>query len=57
MNIKPIHTEHDYEEALIRAESLMGAVYGSREGDELEIISTLIADYEEKKFPLTSSPS
>ncbi|HQS84530.1 MAG: hypothetical protein B7Y25_06435 [Alphaproteobacteria bacterium 16-39-46] len=52
MNIKPIHTEHDYEKALIRAESLMEALYGSPEGDELEIISTLIADYEEKKFPI-----
>ena len=52
MNIKPIHTEQDYEEALIRAESLMEASSESPEGNELEIISTLIAAYEEKHFPI-----
>ncbi len=52
MNIKPIHSEQDYQEALQRVESLMEASYGSKEGDELEIISTLIAVYEEKHSPL-----
>ena len=55
MNIKPIHSEQDYQEALRRAESLMEASYGSKEGDELEIISTLIAAYEEKHYPLEAA--
>ncbi len=52
MTIKPIHTEQDYEQALIRVEAIMDAPYGSTEGDELEIISTLIAVYEEKHYPI-----
>lgn len=50
MNIHPIHTENDYNAALKRVESLMDAAPGSREFDELEILSALIENYEAKHY-------
>jgi len=50
MNIKPIRTDKDYEEALQRVEFLMDAKEGTTEFDELEILSTLIENYEAKHF-------
>lgn len=55
INIKPIHTERDYQEALSHIETLMEAPYGSAEGEELDVISTLIAAYEEKHYPIKSA--
>ncbi|MGE4295789.1 MAG: type II toxin-antitoxin system HigA family antitoxin [Campylobacterales bacterium] len=52
MNIRPIKTEADYEAALMRAEALMDAQAGSAEGDELEILATLIEHYEAIHFPI-----
>lgn len=52
MEIKPIHSDEDYEEALKRLSSLMHAKRGTEEGDELEIISAVIGIYEKKHFPL-----
>ena len=52
MNIKPIRTDKDYEEALQRVELLMNAKEGTVEFDELEILSTLIENYEEKHFSI-----
>ena len=42
MNIKPIKSEKDYKEALIRFESIFDAPANTKEGDEAEIISLLI---------------
>jgi HTH-type transcriptional regulator/antitoxin HigA len=50
MNIKPIRTDKDYEEALKRVEVLMDAKEATAEFDELEILSTLIENYEAKHF-------
>jgi HTH-type transcriptional regulator/antitoxin HigA len=52
MNIKPIRTDKDYEEALQRVEFLMDAKEGTVEFDELEILSTLIENYEAKHFSI-----
>ncbi len=52
MNIKPIRTDKDYEEALQRVELLMDAREGTTEFDELEILSTLIENYEAKHFSI-----
>ena len=52
MNIKPIRTNKDYEEALQRVELLMDAREGTIEFDELEILSTLIENYEAKHFSI-----
>ena len=52
MDIRPIRTKRDYERALRRIETLMDADPGSDEGDELEVLATLVDVYEEKHFPV-----
>ena len=54
MNIKPIKTEKDYQNALKRLEVIFDAIPGSRHGDELEILAMLIEDYEDKHYPIDS---
>lgn len=49
MNIRPIHTEKDYEQALSRIDSLMDAKLSSSQKDELEILTTLVESYEKSK--------
>jgi HTH-type transcriptional regulator/antitoxin HigA len=44
--IKPVRTEVDYERALRDIESLMDARQGTREGDELDVLATLVEAYE-----------
>ncbi len=46
MNIKPIKTEADYDIALARVDDLMDARPDSPEGDELDVLVTLIEKYE-----------
>lgn len=48
MNIKPIRTEDDYEDALERIMQIMDADFGSPEGDELDVLVTLVEAYESK---------
>lgn len=50
MNIKPLKSDEDYEEALQRVYNLMSAELNTPEGDELEVLSTLIEAYERKYF-------
>ena len=52
MNIKPIKTKRDYNEALKRMEMLWGAKSGTPEGDELDILATLTDNYESLHFPI-----
>ncbi len=52
MNIKPIKTETDYQKALIRLDEIFDAQKGSKKGDELEILSILIDQYEKENFPI-----
>lgn len=52
MQIKPIHTEGDYREALRRMEMLMDAEAGTSEGDQLDILATLVEAYEHKMYPM-----
>lgn len=52
MKIKPIKTEKDYEEALVRLEQIFDAAPNSKEGDEAEIVSLLIENYENKYYPI-----
>ncbi len=54
MNIKPIRNDEDYEAALHRIESLMDAKLNTPEGDELDILSTLVDDYESKLYPINA---
>ena len=50
--MKPIRTTKDYKAALERLESIFDAKPGTPEGDELEILGILIANYEEEHFPI-----
>jgi HTH-type transcriptional regulator/antitoxin HigA len=52
MNIKPIKTKKDYEQALERLEVIFDAKKGTPKGDELEILGMLIDNYEKEKFPI-----
>lgn len=52
MNIRLIKNEADYEQALLRLEALFDAPQGSPQGDELEILSLLIDQYEKENYPI-----
>jgi HTH-type transcriptional regulator/antitoxin HigA len=52
MNIQPIKNEESYELTLARVGELMNAVPDTPEGDELDILVTLIEAYEEKNHPI-----
>lgn len=52
MDIRPIKSQADYERALARVAELMDAEPGSPEGDELEVLSTLVDVYETQHFPI-----
>jgi HTH-type transcriptional regulator/antitoxin HigA len=52
MEIKPIRNESDYKKALERLEVIFDAKRGTKEGDELEILSILIDKYESENFPI-----
>jgi len=52
MNIKPIRTKKDYEQALARLEVIFDSKKGTANGDELEILGLLIDNYENEKFPV-----
>lgn len=50
MNINPIKTKADYKDALRAIEERMSATMGSPEGDELDVLVTLVEAYEAKNF-------
>jgi len=52
MRIKPIKTDNDYEKALERLEDIFDSKFGTKEGDELEILTILIEKYEKENFPI-----
>lgn len=54
MEIKPIKTEKDYDNALERFELIFDAAPNSKKGDEAEILSLLIDNYENKHYPIES---
>jgi len=52
MEIKPINNEKDYQEAMTRIGLIFDSKRGTKEGDELEILSILLDNYENKHFPI-----
>ncbi len=52
MEIKPIKTEKDYKKSLERLKLIFDANPNSKEGDEAEILSMLIENYENKYYPI-----
>jgi HTH-type transcriptional regulator/antitoxin HigA len=52
MEWKVIKTEKDYQKALKRLDSIFDAKKGSKEGDELDLLSLLIDNYEKEKHSI-----
>ena len=52
MEIRPIKTELDYSQAIKRIEALWGAKKDSIEGDELDLLCTLVESYEIMHYPI-----
>lgn len=52
MDIKPIKTEQDYNNSINRIEELWGAKIDTPEGDELDLLVTLVESYEMKHYPI-----
>ena len=52
MNIRPIRTEADYEAALEEIETLFVATAGTPEGDRLDVLTTLVAAYEDQHYSI-----
>lgn len=49
-DVKPIRNEQDYQDAMKKVELLWGARSGTPEGDDLDVLATLIEVYEAKNF-------
>lgn len=52
MDVKPIHSEKQYRAALKEIERLWSAKAGTPEHDRLEVLATLMEDWEEKHHPI-----
>ena len=52
MNLKPIKSKVDYQEALERLEVIFDASTDSIEGDEAEILSLMIENYDNIHYPI-----
>ena len=52
MELKPIKTDKDYRNALERLEVIFDAPIDTKEGDEAEILSLLLENYENEHFPI-----
>lgn len=50
--VKPIRTKRDYEAALKEVERLWGTKAGTRDGDRLDVLATLIDAYETEHYPM-----
>lgn len=52
MEIRPIKTGQDYKDSINRIEELWGAKMDTPEGDELDLLVTLVESYEMKHYPI-----
>src|SRR5262245_33311258 len=52
LNIRPIRTEADYRETLAQIDGLIDVEPGTPDADLLEVLSVLVADYEERHHPI-----
>jgi HTH-type transcriptional regulator/antitoxin HigA len=50
--VKPIRSKADYEAALKEVARLWGAKAGTRKGDRLDVLATLIDAYEAEHYPI-----
>jgi len=54
METRPIRTDQDHRQALAQVEKLWGAREGTPDGDQLDVLVTLIEAYEERRWPFKS---
>jgi HTH-type transcriptional regulator/antitoxin HigA len=52
MKIQPILTKADYERALREIERTWGAKEGTQQGNQFDVLATLVEAYERKHFPI-----
>lgn len=52
MNIKPIKTQEDNRAALARISEIFDAEPNTPEGDELDVLATLVEAFEEANYPI-----
>ncbi len=52
MNIKPIRSETDYQQALRRIDGLIDCADESEQADELDVLSVLVESYESEHYPV-----
>ena len=52
MEIKPIRTKEDHEKAVKEIERLWGSAPGSKDGDKLEVLVTLVSAYDDEHYPI-----
>ena len=52
MNIRPIKTNDDHAQALLRIDALMNAEPDTAEGAELDVLVTLVEAFENQHFPI-----
>ena len=52
MNIQPIKSKLDYQNALNRLEIVFDALIGTPESDEADLLGLIIDDYEKKYYPI-----
>ena len=53
--VKPIRDEKSYNEAIERIEALWGSQIDTPDGDELDVLMTLVEAYEDKYYPMPPS--
>jgi HTH-type transcriptional regulator/antitoxin HigA len=52
MSIRPIRTDEDHTATLREIEALWGAEEGSEAGDLLDVLVTLVEEYERRRWPI-----
>lgn len=52
MELRPIKSEADYQQALERLERIFDAPIGTSESDEADILGLMVDDYEKKHYPI-----
>ena len=52
MELKPIKSEKDYRDGIERLNLIFDAPFDTKEGDEAEILSLLIENYENENYPI-----
>ena len=52
VQVKPIRTEQDYAESLLRLRAIFRAERGTPEADEAEVLGLLVEAYEDEHYPV-----